>query len=443
MALPDRPMGPAVLRPLAPARRGRRLLTPHGPGRPRGRVTLIVGGMCGRVASRRSPWMLLGASAMTTLGTLPVFLLSSQCRPLRARLRRDPVRRSVHSSAAATAPRCSAAGSRTGWGGGPARSSPGWSPPRVGSGWPWSRTRSRSWLRARSGRQRGLPGDLQPDHGPGGRRRRAGLRKQSAIPLSIMVAGLAVPTGAALVGWRATFVFTGVAGLLAALSASARPGRTVPGRRRCAADGRPGHRGGGDHGGQRRRQLAGCLPGVVGLPGRALPGARPAARMCTGSALNIVVGSSPATWPTAGTAGTSRWSPSRCSSARSRSRCSRSRRRTPWSRPGAGRVRAGARGRGCTRWSGSAGTRRGSPRAAPGPAGAFVGGAAGWRSSAPWSGRRGDETALRAALRLLVVRCWCSSPGGCSSPTWWPVRRSRCLGRAVAGDRRETTSRGH
>ncbi len=42
--------------------------------------------------------------------------------------------------------------------------------------------------------------------------------KQSAIPLSIMVAGLAVPTVGALVGWRATFVFTGVAGLLAALS---------------------------------------------------------------------------------------------------------------------------------------------------------------------------------------------------------------------------------
>jgi MFS family permease len=43
--------------------------------------------------------------------------------------------------------------------------------------------------------------------------------KQSAIPLAIVLAGLAVPTVSTTVGWRATFVATGAAGLLLLLAA--------------------------------------------------------------------------------------------------------------------------------------------------------------------------------------------------------------------------------
>jgi predicted MFS family arabinose efflux permease len=42
--------------------------------------------------------------------------------------------------------------------------------------------------------------------------------KQSAIPLSIMLAGLAVPTIGAVVGWRWTFVCTGLGGLAVTLA---------------------------------------------------------------------------------------------------------------------------------------------------------------------------------------------------------------------------------
>nr|WP_281497160.1 MFS transporter [Ornithinimicrobium sp. F0845] len=54
--------------------------------------------------------------------------------------------------------------------------------------------------------------------------------KQSAVPAAIMFGGLAVPTMTALFGWRSTFVVTGTTGLVVIVLALLQPrvGRTVP-----------------------------------------------------------------------------------------------------------------------------------------------------------------------------------------------------------------------
>src|SRR5699024_9792074 len=41
--------------------------------------------------------------------------------------------------------------------------------------------------------------------------------KQSAVPMAIMLGGLAVPTTTEIFGWRSTFLVTGTVGLLVAL----------------------------------------------------------------------------------------------------------------------------------------------------------------------------------------------------------------------------------
>ncbi|SOC53829.1 MFS transporter [Ornithinimicrobium cerasi] len=53
--------------------------------------------------------------------------------------------------------------------------------------------------------------------------------KQSAVPAAIMLGGLAVPTTTAALGWRSTFVVTGLLGVLVALTALA---SALAGRRR-------------------------------------------------------------------------------------------------------------------------------------------------------------------------------------------------------------------
>ncbi|GAA1176140.1 hypothetical protein GCM10009584_17010 [Ornithinimicrobium humiphilum] len=52
---------------------------------------------------------------------------------------------------------------------------------------------------------------------PAGRRGLGFGLKQSAVPVAVMLGGLAVPTMTALLGWRSTFVVTGSVGLLVAL----------------------------------------------------------------------------------------------------------------------------------------------------------------------------------------------------------------------------------
>ena len=180
--------------------------------------------------SRRVPpvtWMLLGASAMTTLGTLPVFLLSSQSVFVRSELGFDETRFGVAVSAFFAAAATTALlgggladrlGRRTSTVvAGLVAAAGGLGVAVVAHSFPvlvalmvvlgvanaaCQVTSNLTMARAVPPHRRGLGFGV----------------KQSAIPLSIMVAGLAVPTVGALVGWRGTFVFTGVAGLLAALS---------------------------------------------------------------------------------------------------------------------------------------------------------------------------------------------------------------------------------
>lgn len=59
---------------------------------------------------------------------------------------------------------------------------------------------------------------------PAGRRGLGFGVKQSAVPLAIMLGGLAVPTLGGMLGWRSTFVATAAAGGLVVVRAAARPG---------------------------------------------------------------------------------------------------------------------------------------------------------------------------------------------------------------------------
>lgn len=63
---------------------------------------------------------------------------------------------------------------------------------------------------------------------PPGRRGLGFGVKQSAVPLAIMLGGLAVPTLGGLLGWRSTFAATAAAGILVALVALVRPGASAP-----------------------------------------------------------------------------------------------------------------------------------------------------------------------------------------------------------------------
>ncbi len=60
--------------------------------------------------------------------------------------------------------------------------------------------------------------------------------KQSAIPLAIMLGGLAVPALGATLGWRSTFVATAAAGVLLALGSLARRSEPAPTAARPGAD---------------------------------------------------------------------------------------------------------------------------------------------------------------------------------------------------------------
>ena len=62
---------------------------------------------------------------------------------------------------------------------------------------------------------------------PPGRRGLGFGVKQSAVPLAIMLGGLAVPTLGGMLGWRSTFVATAGVGALVALTALVRPERAV------------------------------------------------------------------------------------------------------------------------------------------------------------------------------------------------------------------------
>ncbi|MEQ4209358.1 MFS transporter [Actinopolymorpha sp. B17G11] len=193
-------------------------------------------------------WTVLGASAMTTVGILPVFLLSSQSVFVRADLDFDERRFGVAVSAffvAAAASVLLGGGLVDRWGRRTSTAVAGLLTAAGGFGVAWA---ARSWLvltvamvilgvanAACQVTSNVTMAKVVPAH-------RQGLGfgvKQAAIPLAITLAGLAVPTVGALLGWRWTFALTGFGGLAIALVSLRLPSATVAGSRPLGALDRP------------------------------------------------------------------------------------------------------------------------------------------------------------------------------------------------------------
>lgn len=169
----------------------------------------------------------LGASAITTLGTLPVFLLSSQSVFVREELGFGETRFGLtvavfFGAAAVTALLGGGLADRLG-----RRLSTVLAGVLGAVGGFGVALGAHSWVAltlllvllgvANAACQ--VTANLTMAHAVPPHRRGLGFGvKQSAIPVSIMLAGLAVPVVAATLGWRWTFVMTGVGGLVIALS---------------------------------------------------------------------------------------------------------------------------------------------------------------------------------------------------------------------------------
>lgn len=168
---------------------------------------------------------LLGAIAMTTLGTLPVFLLSSQSVFIRDDLGFDELRFGVAVSAFFVAAAAAAL-----FGGGLTdrmgrRASTIVAGLLAATGGFGVALVARSWtvlvllmvLLGVANAACQVTSNLTLARAVPPHRRGLGFGvKQSAIPLAIMIGGLAVPTVGAVVGWRWSFALTGLGGLAAA-----------------------------------------------------------------------------------------------------------------------------------------------------------------------------------------------------------------------------------
>jgi MFS family permease len=177
---------------------------------------------------RRVPplmWTVLGASLMTTLGTSPVFLLGSQSVLIRSDLGFDERRFGIavgafFAAAAVSALLVGRVADRLG-----RRASTvaaGLLAAAGGCGLAWAAYSWQVLLAAMvvlgiANAACQVTANLSMARVVPPHRRGLGFGvKQSAIPLSVMVAGLAVPTLSTALGWRATFVATGLAGLVTA-----------------------------------------------------------------------------------------------------------------------------------------------------------------------------------------------------------------------------------
>jgi predicted MFS family arabinose efflux permease len=177
---------------------------------------------------------------MTTVGILPVFLLSSQSVFVRADLHFDERSFGVAVSAffvAAAAAVLLGGGLVDRWGRRTSTAVAGLLTAAGGFGVAWA---ARSWLVLTLGMvllgvanaacqvtSNVTMATAVPPH-------RQGLGfgvKQAAIPLAITLAGLAVPTVGALLGWRWTFALTGFGGLVIAAVSMRLPATTVAGSR--------------------------------------------------------------------------------------------------------------------------------------------------------------------------------------------------------------------
>ncbi len=207
--------------------------------------------MTRRAGGHRVPpvvWTLLGASAMTTLGTLPVFLLSSQSVYVREELEFGETGFGIAVSAFFAAAAASAL-----LGGGLAdrlgrRTSTVVAGLMATAGGIGVAAGARSWpvlvaLMVLLGVTNALcqvTANLTLARAVPPHRRGLGFGvKQSAIPLAIMLGGLAVPTVGAVVGWRWTFALSGTAGLVVVVAGLRLPRVTAGGAGASAGDDRP------------------------------------------------------------------------------------------------------------------------------------------------------------------------------------------------------------
>lgn len=207
--------------------------------------------MTRRPGGRRVPpvvWTLLGASAMTTLGTLPVFLLSSQSVYVREELEFGETGFGIAVSAFFAAAAAAAL-----LGGGLAdrlgrRTSTVVAGLMAAAGGIGVAAGARSWpvlvaLMVLLGVTNALcqvTANLTLARAVPPHRRGLGFGvKQSAIPLAIMLGGLAVPTIGAVVGWRWTFALSGTAGLAVVVAGLRLPRVTAGPEGARAGDDRP------------------------------------------------------------------------------------------------------------------------------------------------------------------------------------------------------------
>lgn len=162
------------------------------------------------------------ASAMTTLGAIPVFLLSSQAVFIRADLDFDEIQFGIAVSVFFAS---AAVGALLG-GGLPDRLGRRWSTVLAGSlaaagglGTAWA---TRSWgsllalmvVLGMANAACQLTSNVTLARAVPPNRRGLGFGvKQAAVPFAILIAGLAVPVVSMVFGWRWTFTITGVAGL--------------------------------------------------------------------------------------------------------------------------------------------------------------------------------------------------------------------------------------
>lgn len=188
--------------------------------------------MTGRLPARDHPaWTIGGASLLTTLGTLPVFLLASQSVLVRdelgfgARLFGVAVG-TFFAAAAVTAVLAGMVADRVGRRASTiaagALSATGCLGVGLGAGEWWSLAVLMAVLGMANAACQ-VTANLAMARSVPPHRRGLGFGvKQSAIPLAIVLAGLAVPSVTAAYGWRPTYVACGCAGLLAVLVGLAR-----------------------------------------------------------------------------------------------------------------------------------------------------------------------------------------------------------------------------
>lgn len=176
------------------------------------------------VSVRVSPvaWVVLAASALTTLGTLPVFLLGAQAVFIRSDLDFDELQFGIAVSAffaSAAAAALFGGGLLDRLGRRNSTVTAGALAALGGFGIAWA---TYSWVvllvlmivlgTANAACQ--VTSNLTLARSVPAHRQGLGFGvKQAAIPAAILIAGLAVPAVGAVVGWRWTFTFTGLAGV--------------------------------------------------------------------------------------------------------------------------------------------------------------------------------------------------------------------------------------